>query len=166
VLIETPRLRLVACSVEVAVALVADAPELATGLLRADLAPDFPTPDLVSLLRGYAEALARDPALLGWGPWIVVEDGHVVGSVGFHGPPTHGSVELGYGIAADASGRGIATEAAQALVAWARTDPRVDTIVAETEPGNAASRRVLEKLGMQPAQPTGDADRWTLACNG
>jgi ribosomal-protein-alanine N-acetyltransferase len=158
--LETDRLRLVACSVELAVALVADTRDLATGLLRAELPPDWPPPDLISLLRGYAEAVARDPALVGWGPWVVVENDRVVGSVGFHGTPVDGSVELGYGIVAAASGRGIATEATAALVEWARGDERVRQIVAEVQRENAASKRVLTKVGLRYTDAHGGNEVW------
>ena len=49
-----------------------------------------------------------------------------VGQMGFKAPPDeHGSVELGYGINPACQNRGYATEAAQALVAWALEQPTV-----------------------------------------
>jgi [ribosomal protein S5]-alanine N-acetyltransferase len=55
-------------------------------------------------------------------------------------------VEVGYAVAADLWGRGLATEIASALVDHAYAHGLAD-LVAYTEPGNAASRRVMEKAG-------------------
>ena len=55
-------------------------------------------------------------------------------------------VEVGYALAAEMWGRGLATEMAAWLVAHAAENAVVD-LVAYTEPTNAASRRVLEKVG-------------------
>jgi RimJ/RimL family protein N-acetyltransferase len=55
-------------------------------------------------------------------------------------------VEVGYAVAADLWGRGLATEMASALVDHASAHGLAD-LVAYTEPANAASRRVMEKAG-------------------
>lgn len=60
-------------------------------------------------------------------------------------------IEIGYRLAQHAWGHGYATEAAQAVLHWARHDPtgpRLPQLLAVTFPANTASRRVLEKLGM------------------
>lgn len=59
-----------------------------------------------------------------------------------------GVVEIGYGFLDQAAGSGFATEAAAITVAHAFDDLRVDCLHAITHVRNAASRRVLEKLGM------------------
>jgi ribosomal-protein-alanine N-acetyltransferase len=87
----------------------------------------------------------------GWGHWQVVErrSGLVVGGIGFAGPPAHGEVEVGYGIVPSRQGRGYATEAVLMMAALAWQDPAVRAVIARTESGNGASRRVLEKAGFQ-----------------
>jgi len=75
--------------------------------------------------------------------------GKVVGFCSFKGPPADGVVEIAYGIAPDEQGKGYATEAARALVEFARTFPEVRVIRAHTLPDGAASKRVLEKCGFQ-----------------
>ncbi|HEX2044587.1 MAG TPA: GNAT family N-acetyltransferase [Gaiellaceae bacterium] len=55
-------------------------------------------------------------------------------------------VEVGYAVAAELWGRGLATEMAEGLVAHAEAGGHAD-LVAYTEPANAASRRVMEKVG-------------------
>ncbi|MGH3012116.1 MAG: GNAT family N-acetyltransferase [Gaiellaceae bacterium] len=57
-------------------------------------------------------------------------------------------VEVGYALAFDAWGQGYATEMAEALVAHAEAGGH-GPLVAYTEPRNAASRRVLEKVGFR-----------------
>jgi len=75
--------------------------------------------------------------------------GNIVGFCSFKGPPADGVVEIAYGIAPEEQGKGYATEAAQALVAFARTFPEVKVIRAHTLADGAASKRVLEKCGFQ-----------------
>jgi RimJ/RimL family protein N-acetyltransferase len=75
--------------------------------------------------------------------------GNVVGFCSFKGPPVDGVVEIAYGIAPDEQGKGYATEAARALVEFARAFPEVRVIRAHTLPDGAASKRVLEKCGFQ-----------------
>ena len=55
-------------------------------------------------------------------------------------------VEVGYAVAADVWGHGLATEMAAGLAAHAEANGLRD-LVAYTEPSNAASRRVMEKVG-------------------
>ena len=57
-------------------------------------------------------------------------------------------IEVGYVVAADLWGNGYATEMADALVVWAAMGGSRN-LVAYTEPTNAASRRVLEKVGFR-----------------
>jgi RimJ/RimL family protein N-acetyltransferase/8-oxo-dGTP pyrophosphatase MutT (NUDIX family) len=92
----------------------------------------------------------------GWGAWLVLRGDEVVGDAGFRRPPAGGEVELGYSTLPEHRGRGYATEAAAALVEWALAQPGVERVVADPEPGNEASIRVLEKLGMRRL----DERRW------
>lgn len=72
----------------------------------------------------------------------------VVGTAAFKGPPDEdGAVEIAYAIAPKCQGRGYATEAAGALVDFARADRRVRLVRAHTLPAASASTRVLEKCG-------------------
>ncbi|HEX8119840.1 MAG TPA: GNAT family N-acetyltransferase [Solirubrobacteraceae bacterium] len=109
-------------------------------------------------LRPFTEADA--PALLvrdlrhweehGWGPWIVEsgEDGFA-GRAGLNTTRVAGerAVELAWALVGAAQGRGLATEAALAAVAWAR-ELGLPEVVSFTLPENAASRRVMEKAGL------------------
>lgn len=74
----------------------------------------------------------------------------VVGDIGFHSAPdAAGSVAVGYGLVEAYRGKGIATEATQALAAWALRQPGVVEVCAETEVANVASQRVLVKSGFR-----------------
>lgn len=79
---------------------------------------------------------------------VTHEEAGVIGSVGFN--RTVGDVwEIGYWIDKAVQGRGVATEAAQALLAWAGTQFGISRFVAGHFVDNPASGRVLEKLGFQ-----------------
>ncbi len=97
--------------------------------------------------------------------------GSVVGVAGFDNE-TPGSPELHYWIRTDRAGRGLATEAGRALIAWAHRELHVDRVWLWAGRDNAASRRVAEKLGFQHIGPLGwkpdgglgvfDAERYEL----
>jgi [ribosomal protein S5]-alanine N-acetyltransferase len=61
-------------------------------------------------------------------------------------------VELLYGVAPDHWGKGIATEAASGVLRYGFMERRLAHIYAGADPPNAASFRVIEKLGMKFAR--------------
>jgi RimJ/RimL family protein N-acetyltransferase len=63
-------------------------------------------------------------------------------------PPWEEMVELRYGVAPAYWGRGVAREAAEAVMEWAVSKRNVKRFIAETERENARSRRLLEKMGV------------------
>lgn len=63
--------------------------------------------------------------------------------------PTGDDVEVAYRLARTAWGRGVATEAAGALVAHGLHTLGLPRLVAVTYPENQASQRVLDKLGFE-----------------
>src|SRR5215210_2852270 len=78
------------------------------------------------------------------------DDERIIGSAAFKGPPDDdGVVEIAYGIAPGYQGRGLATEAAGALVSFALERVDVRSIRAHTLPEPNASTRVLAKCGFQ-----------------
>ena len=89
--------------------------------------------------------------------WMIDrKDGPHVGELSFKGRNADGSVEIGYGITPPFRGRGYATEAVAAAVAWALGQPGVTRVEAETAPDNAPSLRVLEKCSFTPTGSTGE----------
>jgi len=77
-------------------------------------------------------------------------DNVMIGLCGFTGPPdVDGVVEIAYSIASLYEGRGLATEAATALVEFAAHSGRVRTVRAHTLPEQNASTSVLGKCGFE-----------------
>lgn len=64
-------------------------------------------------------------------------------------PPWQEMVELRYGVAAAYWGKGVAGEAARAVMAWAAGERGVRRFIAETERPNVRSGRVLQKMGFR-----------------
>lgn len=73
-----------------------------------------------------------------------------VGDLSFKGIDINGMVEIGYGIKKEYEGMGYMTEAVTAMARWASKQIDVKYVEAETDPGNKASQRVLEKAGFIP----------------
>jgi RimJ/RimL family protein N-acetyltransferase len=102
------------------------------------------SPDWLARVRA---ATPGDPWIFGFSMVQRASD-TVIGDCGFKGPPdTEGCVEIAYGLAAEYRGCGYATEAAQALVAFAFNHDAVRLVRAHTLPVNNASTRVLSKCG-------------------
>jgi len=92
----------------------------------------------------------------GFGPWVAAlkDSGEPVAAIDLHfaGPGITGvaadEIEVGWVVAVAQRGKGLATEAATAVIAYAFDTLDVEEVVAYTSPGNVASMRVMEKLGM------------------
>ena len=96
---------------------------------------------------------ARYYARRGYGLWAVVrrDTGELVGRCGLLDAEIAGreEVEVSYLLAPPYWGRGLATEAAGAALAYAAGPLALDRVVAVIAPENARSRRVAERLGMR-----------------
>lgn len=89
----------------------------------------------------------------GWGLWAVevVDSTPFIGFIGLNRADTtlgYPVVEVGWRLAAPFWGRGYATEGARAAVRYGFDELALPDIVSFTSTGNAASRRVMTKLGM------------------
>jgi len=117
------------------------------------------------LLRGFGMW-----AVMGYGTWGVEEKqtGDYVGTVGTFevkrgiDPSLEGVPEAGWTLASHVHGRGYATEAMRAALAW--TDGRLGRppMFCIIDPANLASIRVAEKLGFRRAGETTYKDQPTL----
>jgi RimJ/RimL family protein N-acetyltransferase len=106
---------------------------------RAEISPDW--------LERIHTASAPDPSTHSFAI-VHRASGMTIGSCAYKGPPdTDKTVEIAYGVDSAYQRRGFATEAAQALVAYAMRSGQVRTVRAHTRPEGTASMRVLEKLG-------------------
>ncbi len=90
----------------------------------------------------------------GFGPWAAElrKTGDFIGYVGLLIPRFEAAftpcVEIGWRLAVEHWGRGLATEGAQAAVHFAFDTLALNQIVSFTVPANLRSQRVMEKLGM------------------
>jgi [ribosomal protein S5]-alanine N-acetyltransferase len=88
----------------------------------------------------------------GFGPWLVRdrETREVIGRVGLERTKVGGAdeVEVAWLVAPEHWGRGLATELARVAVAVAFTHLELPSVVAFTLTHNAASRAVMERVGM------------------
>ena len=102
--------------------------------------------DWLALVRG---AVSADPWIHGFS-MVHRDNDVVVGMAGFKGPPgADGMVEIAYGVVPEHQGKGYATEAAEALAAYAFASGRVRVVRAHTAPVSNASTRVLTKCGFR-----------------
>jgi RimJ/RimL family protein N-acetyltransferase len=98
--------------------------------LRARIASGWPPAGGI-----WVVAWQSEPGLLGWCGLFPLEDS--------------GLIEIGYRYLRAVWGRGVATEAARAVLDHGFRDLGIDPIVAVTHPDNLASQRVLEKIGLE-----------------
>ena len=89
--------------------------------------------------------------------WIVERpDGTHIGDLCFKGLEDNRNPEIGYGILDEFQGKGYATEAVKLALKWAFGHPEITAVEAESDPGNAASQRVLEKCGFHASGEIGE----------
>ena len=110
--------------------------------LWSDPANERATPDATpDQVRAWAEGVP-------WGVWDR-DSGELVGDCSLHFDSGFGEWELSYGFRRDRWGRGYATEAARACVHYGFEELGLEKIVADVDPANAASARVLENCGLE-----------------
>lgn len=151
--IHAPRLDLVLLSGALLDALLADELPRARQLATFDFPDGFVREDAwVKVRRNQVLADAT------WEPWslraiVLRSEQRMVGSTAFHGPPginsleAPGALEVGYTVFPEFRRRGYATETCRAMLDWAHREHRVRHFISSIEPSNAASLRVIEKLG-------------------
>jgi len=158
--LETPRLvlrRMTAADADAHIAFM-QAPETARFL-----SPDGEPPERMDAWRQFASYLGHWE-IRGFGFFSVIEKetGRWVGRVGPWRPEGWPGLEVGWGIAPDARGRGYAPEAAEAAVAWAlEAFPELDRVISLIDPENAPSRAVAAKIGERKTDET--FDLWGVA---
>jgi RimJ/RimL family protein N-acetyltransferase len=155
-MIEAERIVLRALTRDDAAAIVADDRE------GRPWAEDYPTPGDVmvatSALAG-GHSFATDAAP--WGLFTIAErsSDRDIGGIGFKSTPSDlGEVEIGYGVCRTYWGRGVATDAVNAICEFA--SGRARSVLAETDRANVASQRVLEKCGFTRVEETDTMIRW------
>jgi len=122
----------------------------AEGLLGVVIPDGWPDDDdryLHMWLRDMIDA----PQFAKWRARVLVPvegEARMIGHAGFHGPPNEdGMAEMGYTIFPEFRGRGLATEAAQRLMDFAKENGAT-LIRASVSPDNAPSLAMTRKLGL------------------
>ncbi len=100
--------------------------------------------------RVHVQVMLDHWANYGYGMWVVTDsaDGAFVGECGIRWQEDNLDIELSYGLSPAFRQRGLATEAARAVIAHARDHLKLVRICAIARADNKISHRILEKLGM------------------
>ncbi len=132
------------------------------GLAGWDFAPEYPLPDT-----GDGVSFLVRHGVEDFGFYLAVrrDDGLVIGEIGFVGPPRGGAVMIGYAVVPSARRQGYATEAIEALSAWALAQPGVGEVRAHTLPDNEPSVRALLRAGFVEQQRAAKVRRFALTAD-
>jgi RimJ/RimL family protein N-acetyltransferase len=94
---------------------------------------------------------------------ILKAENKMIGDLCFVGEPNpDGAIEIGYGTYEDFRRKGYMTEAVGGMIQWAKTQPGVRTILADTDKTNAASWAVLVKNKFVKDGETDTLFNWRL----
>jgi len=106
---------------------------------------------------GYSALLAEQEAGICAFYVLVADDGSVLGRFNLY-DLEDGTAKLGYRVAQQAAGRGVATRSVRELCRIAAARHGLRTLRAATSHDNAASQKVLAKAGFVPVGPADPAD--------
>lgn len=103
-------------------------------------------PDFVA--RRALDNLAQGAAEFWCNTFYIVRtsDDCIVGACGFKHPPERARTDIGYGVAPSCRGHGVATAAVVELLRLAFDSGEVTEVLAEVNPNNTASTRLVERL--------------------
>jgi RimJ/RimL family protein N-acetyltransferase len=101
--------------------------------------------------------LAEQEAGIGAFYVLVADDGSIMGRFNLVFGED-GTAELGYRVAQNVAGRGVATSTVRELCGFAAARHGLRTLKAATSSQNAASQKVLTKAGFVPVGPADPAD--------
>ena len=109
--------------------------------------------DFLRIVEGQAKLTEENAAEYYWHSfWFMIRKGDrtVVGSADFKkGPNEKGEVEIGYGLGKEFEHNGYMTEAVKAMCDWAKHQPKVNSVIAETLLDNQPSQNVLTRCGFK-----------------
>lgn len=160
----TPRLTILAASRALLTAEL-HKPQYFPVLLGAAMPADWPPGEYDRAAMHYflEELTAGGRAAAGWFGWYALRNATadtprtLVGTGGFMGPPdAAGTAEIGYSIAEEWRGQGLATELVTGLVQQAADTGMVRRLVAHTQADNLAAQEVLLRNGFGPGAVAAD----------
>ena len=164
----TENLKLVPCSVEILQSLIDDDVDL-TELIGVQVPEGWPAEELKEVAPYFIKLLSESPDMAGRLCWFIIEKEQdiVIGSIGFKAKPNKdGIVEIGFGIDPAFRRKGYATEAVRGLTGWALSQNDIQEVIAECDPDNKPSVRVLEKAGMQKTSIEDNMIKWEIRYHG
>lgn len=124
--------------------------------IRAAAGPwQSPIQSVAAARRLLAEMAAEPPFTPGWRQFVLEERGTIVGDIGLNWPELGDYAEIGFELAAEARGRGLARRAVRLLAGWLLDDAGLLGVVAITHKDNSAARAVLAEAGLLPCRDTG-----------
>lgn len=144
-----------------------------TPWIPAHVATPLPVSALAERLRGFADDFAADRAYRY--ALLTPDERHVLGeadlfprsATGRVSLPDADRLEIGYWLDAGATGKGLATEAARALLAVARTVPAIGHVEIRCDARNEPSAAVPQRLGFALASVEGALQVWSIgSCDG
>lgn len=100
--------------------------------------------------------------------WTAIskDESKMIGDLCIVGEPNEeGEIEIGYGTYDEFQNKGYMTEIVGGIIAWAKTQPAVKSIIASTEKTNTASFKVLEKNMFTKIGETDKLFNWSLELN-
>ena len=166
-MIETERLQIIPLTrVQLEVYLQAD--NKLERLLRLAEKNRTVSPDVQDMVKKFTipkMKLATEDNYLFYTFWIVIEKDtkNIVAELGFKGEPNHlGQIEIGYGTMPSQRKNGYMTEALGAMVGWAKGQPSVLALLAETDEKNLASIRVVQKNAFELVEKKGEMLAWKI----
>jgi RimJ/RimL family protein N-acetyltransferase len=160
----TSSLKLVPATLEMLDFVLAENDSGLASVLNVEIEPGWSTFGLEPF-KWTREAQAVDPEHIGWLTYLAIHlaDKKLIGTCGFKGKPdSKGNVEIGYEIAASYQLRGLASEAAIALIKHAFSFPQVNSVLAHTLAQVNESGAVLKKAGLQKVGLVEDPDEGTV----
>lgn len=120
------------------------------GLKKVDEWPE--KADIKDILEFVRDSLKEKSEPDGFDAWLFVNkvDMSIVGDGGFKGnPDEEGNIDLGYAIIEPQRQKGLAYEAASALLDWGLSREEVNAVTADCLQDNVPSMEILTKLGME-----------------
>jgi ribosomal-protein-alanine N-acetyltransferase len=108
---------------------------------------DWPMPTAPKDTQAHLEKVSADWETGTEYQWIILErhSGQCAGTISCR-PKGH-AADFGYFLGRDYWGKGLASDAASAVLAWLAAQPEITRIWATVDVENARSRRLLERLG-------------------
>lgn len=167
-IIETPRLKLIAA--DAAMLRAAMQGDQAIGSLLGVAVTNPWTENEERVFQFSLDKIISHPDEAPWWTYfhVLKNEEVLTGTCGLKGKPdVTGAAEIGYEVAMQYRGKGLATEIAKALIGFAFTNADVKIVCAHTLPIENASVKVLRNCGFQYAGESVDEDvgkvwRWEL----